>query len=245
MRLGLLKVVPKYFEIEYNLEMLRKMVKRAVEDGVELLVTCETYLDGYCAHLPGMTLERLTSVAQKDDSPILSEVRQLCRDNKIGMIFGYSSITDAGIKNTAMLIGDDGCEIGRYDKTHLLYHDEIYAGGEGFPVFETKWGRIGMLICADRRWPEAARALRCNGAEMILIPTYGFHNDLNRWLMCARSYENECFVAFAHPEQSFICNPDGRIEAYLESSTPGILVHDIDVSKCKKEMFSYRRTDLY
>ncbi len=245
MRLGLLKVMPEFLNPEHNLEVLKKMVKRAAEDGVELLVTCEAYLDGYCAKLDYVDTEKIKSVAQTDDSPILAEVKALCKEYKMGMIFGYSSLTETGVKNTALLIDDEGCELGRYNKTHLLYHDEKYEKGEGFPVFDTKWGKIGILICADRRWPEAARTLKCNGAEMILIPTYGFHGERNQWWMCTRSYENECFVAFAHPEQSFVCNPDGFVEAYLESSAPGILVHDIDVSKCKTEMFKYRREDIY
>lgn len=245
MRLGLLKTMPKFLDLEYNLEVLRKMVPKAAAEGVELLVTCEAYLDGYCAKLNEVDRERLASVAQRDNSPLLTEVQTLCRENGIGMVFGYSSLSDDGVKNTAMLIGPDGSEIGRYHKTHLLYHDEKYVPGDAFPVFDTQWGRIGLLICADRRWPEAARALRCAGAQIILIPTYGFHNELNRQLMCARAYENECYVAFAHPEQSFLCNPAGAIEAYLESSAAGILVHDVDLSKCRNEMFSYRRADLY
>jgi predicted amidohydrolase len=237
--------MPEYLNVERNLEVLETMARKAAAEGVELLRTCECYLDGYCAHLEEVDQEKLRSVSLADDSPVLEKIRSLCRELHMGMIVGYSAIAADGLRNTAMLIGTDGKEIGRYEKIHLHAHDLKYVPGDGFPVFDTEWGKIGMLICADRRWPEAARTLKCKGAEMILIPTYGFHGERNQWWMCTRSYENECFVAFAHPEQSFVCNPDGFVEAYLESSAPGILVHDIDVSKCKTEMFKYRREDIY
>ena len=245
MRLGLLKVMPRFFDISYNDHMLRTMASKAADEGVDLLMTCECYMDGYCGQLDDTDQAKLASVSLRDDSPVLRGIMELCGTLKIGMVLGYSALWPDGIRNTAMLIGPDGTEIGRYHKTHLYSHDLKYLPGMDFPVFETPWGRVGMLICADRRWPEPCRELKKKGAEMILIPTYGMHHDQNMNWVSTRAYENECWVAFAHPEQSFICNPQGIVEARLESNRPGILVHDIDTGACGYEMFSLRRTDLY
>ena len=108
--------------------------------------------------------------------------------------------------------------------------------------------KIGMLICADRRWPEAARSLKKQGAEMILIPTYGVHHARNLAWMCTRAYENECWLAFAHPNQSFIIDPEGYVDAFLTGNVSSILIHDFAPSKSEslaRGMFSLRRPDLY
>jgi len=252
MRLGILKWVPEPWEPERNMEQFEVMARKAAAQGVELLVTCECFLDGYCVNFgtvenrfEGDERERFLGMAQKDDSPLLNRLRSLCRELNMGVVFGYSSETEVGVRNTALFLDQEGQEIGRYHKTHLYSADLNYVKGDSFPVFETKWGTIGLLICADRRWPEACRTLRCKGAEIILIPTYGMRHDDNTCWMRTRAYENECFLAFCHPTVSYICDPNGKIAAYLESNVPGILVHDIDASKCKDEMFSLRRTDIY
>ena len=245
MRIGLMKAMPEFYNLRRNMDTLKIMAEKAAVEGVELLMTCECYLDGYCAKLEQTDQVKLRSVALADDSDLLAEARDLCARLHMGLILGYSSLQTEGVLNTALLIGPDGREIGRYHKTHLYAHDTKYMPGQGFPVYDTPWGRIGMLICADRRWPEASRELKKKGAEMILIPTYGMHHERNMEWMCTRAYENECYLAFAHPEQSFICNPSGVVEARLDSNRPGILVHDIDISACSNDMFSLRRTDLY
>ncbi len=252
MRLGILRMMPKPWDPAHNIELLDAMARKAAAEGVELLVTCECFLDGYCAskgsvreRYAGAEREKFEAAAQPEGSPILARVQALCKELHMGMVLGYSSKAPDGVRNTALFLDQEGVEIGRYHKTHLYAHDLNYIPGDSYPVFDTKWGRIGLLICADRRWPEASRALRCQGAQIILIPTYGMRHEANTCWMRTRAYENECFLAFCHPTISFICNPAGDVEACLESNVPGILVHDIDVSRCGDEMFRLRRTDLY
>ena len=252
MRLGLLKAVPRPWEPEWNLSVFEKYAREAADRGVELLVTCECYLDGYCADMlpakrrfTGADRERFEAMAQADDSPYLSRLKACCKDLLLSAVFGYSSLAPDGIRNTAILIGQDGNEIGRYHKTHLYEHDLNYVPGDGFPVFQTPWGKAGILICADRRWPEAARSLKRNGAQILIIPTYGMRHEANTCWMRTRAYENECYLAFCHPELSLICSPSGEVEAVLESNVPGLLVHDVDPALAGNAMFSLRRDDIY
>jgi len=254
MRLGILRMVPKAWDPEYNFKAFEPMARKAAAEGVEVLVTCECFLDGYSAQFgtvnerfTGEEYERFLSVSQKDDSPYLVQLRALCKELHMGVVFGYSSLTENGVKNTALFLDQEGEEIGRYHKTHWEEHDhdDNFVKGDSLPVFDTKWGRVGLLICADRRWPEAARTLRCKGAQILLIPTYGGRGEDNTCWMRTRAFENEFFLAFCHPTISYICNPQGYVEACLESNVPGILVHDIDLSQCNDEMFRVRRTDLY
>ncbi|NLI22204.1 MAG: carbon-nitrogen hydrolase family protein [Clostridiales bacterium] len=252
MRLGLLRATPDPWDPESNMELLERMAPEMAAKGVELLVTCECFLDGYCADrtnvkekFSGELRRRFESMAQPDGCEAVRRAGELCMRLRMGMVLGLSTLENGLIYNTALLLGPDGKEIGRYHKTHLYEQDLNYEPGNGFPVFQTPWGPVGLLICADRRWPEAGRALRVGGAELILIPTYGMRHEANTCWMRTRAYENECYVAFCHPASALICNPAGEVEAQLLSNVPGILAHDVNLQKCGHEMLDLRRTDIY
>jgi len=103
-----------------------------------------------------------------------------------------------------------------------------------------------MVICADRRWPETIRTLRVKGAEIILMPTYGMWHLENEWWMRTRSYENEMFICFTHPNVALITNPKGEVAAKLQSNLPGVLIHDIDLDEVTTtNMLKDRRPELY
>ena len=103
-----------------------------------------------------------------------------------------------------------------------------------------------MVICADRRWPESMRAIRLDGAEICLMPTYGMWHDDNEWWMRTRSYENQMFVCFTHPKVSLITDPKGKVAAKLQSNFSDVLVHTVDLSEVSEENhLGHRRPELY
>ena len=78
------------------------------------------------------------------------------------------------------------------------------------------------------------------------MPTYGMWGDENEWWMRTRSYENQMFVCFTHPNVSLITNPKGKVEAKLESNEPDVLVHTIDLAQVHEgNHLENRRPDLY
>jgi predicted amidohydrolase len=143
------------------------------------------------------------------------------------------------------LIDRQGGIAGRYDKTHLLDEDTRYVPGTALPVFETDWGRLGVVICADRRWPETIRSLAIQGAELIAIPSYGMWHDANEWWMRTRAYENGLFLAFAHPRVAFIADPKGNLQAKLLSTVPGVLTEKLRLDEVDPPMVPPRPPDLY
>jgi N-carbamoylputrescine amidase len=168
----------------------------------------------------------------------------------MSICFGFTSLEDGSAYNAAGLWDAEGKLTGVYHKTHLQTHDLQYAPGRGLPVWSTDWGKVGIMICADRRWPETARTLRLQGARLILNPTYGFHNDLNEAMMRTRAYENQCFIAFAHPEQSLVTDPRGRVigkeSGTAEAGVPRILICDIDLAEAKDDNhLRDRRPEIY
>ncbi|HOZ47869.1 MAG TPA: carbon-nitrogen hydrolase family protein [Candidatus Hydrogenedentes bacterium] len=245
-RLGLMRSVPVKWDLETNFKTWLRWLDEASAEKVELFITPEGWLDGYAAPDKASTPDRLGQVAQDpSSSPYLAKVSEEAQARRMYLCFGFTSLEDGRIYNAAGLWNDSGDLIGIYHKTHIQTHDHQYTPGEALPVWPSRWGPIGIMICADRRWPETARCLRLQGARLILNPTYGFRGDLNTAMMRTRAYENQCFIAFTHPEESLVTDPRGGVAA-VAADSEGVLVCEVDLSKAKDDNhLRDRRPSLY
>jgi predicted amidohydrolase len=142
--------------------------------------------------------------------------------------------SEAGVfYNTAVLIDRNGRIAGKYRKVHLatVEGERGITPGTDFPVFQTDFGTIGMLVCWDNWFGESARALRLRGAEMILLPIAG-DGVPGHWevISRARAIDNGVYLVssstLANP--SCIIDPNGEV---LASTSDGIAVKDIDLSQ--------------
>ena len=231
--LALMQTVPEKWDLEGNFEVFLRLLDDA--DGADMFVTPECWLDGYAAPDKESTPEKLRAVAQEPGkSAYLERVAEEARKRSMYICFGFSSLEDGKVYNAAGLWDRAGNLVGVYHKTHLQTHDLQYAPGQDLPVWPTPWGPVGIMICADRRWPETARTLRLKGAKLILNPTYGMHHEANEWWMRTRGYENQCFIAFAHPNVGFVVHPKGTIAAKRDEC-PGVLRCAIDLSQAKED----------
>jgi len=232
-RLAMLRGVPEKWNLESNFGIFEQAVIEADSSEADILITPECWLDGYASKDPESSVTRLVDISQHlENSSYLSTVSRLARDHGLWICFGFTSLEDGKPYNAAGLWNAKGERVGLYRKTHLQKHDLQYAPGDGFPVFESPWGKMGILICADRRWPESARVLRLKGARLILNPTYGFWNDLNEAMIRTRSYENELYFAFTHPRQGLVTNTKGKIVAKEEGPDDGswgLMIADLDL----------------
>jgi predicted amidohydrolase len=146
--------------------------------------------------------------------------------------------SDGGLYNTSILLGRDGKEIGRYHKACPTYH-EGRRRGNAFPVFETAdLGSVGMLICYDLVFPETARSLALNGADIIFFPTMGTaaisgddadkEDDIGVQALRVRAAENFIWLVVAHRGGgAMIISPQGKIIARA-TGPDGLAVADID-----------------
>lgn len=243
-RVGLIKAQPARWDLRANWALFRQLADRAVAEGAQLLCTPECFLDGY---VRPRTPREWRRVGQSLNGPgYLARARRYARDRRVHLAFGFTETAPRGVYNAAALIDDRGTLLGCYHKTHITDKDiGAYLPGDALPVWSTALGRIGLMICADRRWPETARTLRQNGAEIILNPTYGMCHLDNEWWMRTRSYENECWLCFVHPQVAFVADPLGDLPAKLQSNRPGVLVHDLDLTRLPDEMWKQRRPDVY
>ncbi len=244
LRLALMQSVPVKWDLKANFETFLRLLDDA--KGADIFITPECWLDGYAAPDKASTPDKLREVAQPlDTSPYLERVAEEARKRNMYICFGFSSVEDGQIFNAAGLWDNQGQRLGVYHKTHLQTHDLQYSPGMDLPVWPTPWGNVGTMICADRRWPETARTLRLKGAKLILNPTYGMHHLANEWWMRTRAYENQCYIAFAHPEVGFVTTPRGGLAA-KRADAPGVLLCDVNLTRAKDDNhIRDRRPDLY
>lgn len=247
LRLGLFTAMPVKWDLEGNWRVFERTLAAHSSEGIQLVVTPECFLDGYVTPAKDWTPERFAAIAQDAAASVyIKRLREMAARYKIYIIFGLTENRGGKFYNTALLVDRAGNIAGRYSKTHLQNHDLRYAPGDDLPVFDTPWGKAGILICADRRWPETARVLRLKGARIVLIPSYGMWGLDNEWWMRTRAYENENFLAFAHPQVAFVADPNGAIAARLQSNVAGMLVCDVDLSRVSdKRHIKDRRPELY
>ncbi len=233
-KVGMIKAASAWGEVRANVRLLERLALALTKEKLDVLVTPECFLDGYMTHdrkkCNAAKLRSCSVTGPRD--PIIKRVGRLAATLKSYIVLGASERSrDGTVRNAAYLLGRDGNNVGTYYK---LQTNEFYAPGENLPVFQTDFGTIGILICADRRWPEHARCLRLLGAEIIFNPTWGTCDDRNIAIMRTRAYENGLPICFTHPQQSLVSLPDGSIGAVLESNQPSVLVHDLDLSKNDK-----------
>ncbi|GGC77763.1 nitrilase family protein [Chelatococcus reniformis] len=244
---------------------------QAADAGANLIVLPELATTGYCfknraeafAHaeeLPGPTVERWEAFARERGVYIVG-----CLPERDGV----------RLFDTAILIGPDGV-IGKYRKTHLWNEEKLFftPGDLGFPVFETPIGRIGLLVCWDIWFPETARLVAQQGADIICVPTGWVWTPpplydasgvcMAAYLTMAAAHSNNVFIATADRigiergagfmGNSLIANttgwPIGRIAGPDEDV---ILYADIDLVQARtapiwnqlNDLLRDRRIDLY
>lgn len=255
-RLALLRGVPAPWQLEANFGAFRAAVAMAARQNAQIFITPEGWLDGYASQEKESTADKMRSVAQDlTASDYLRQVSELARALRMYICFGFTSLEGGRVYNAAGLWDAEGRLVGVYHKTHLQRHDLQYTPGDSLPVWPSPWGVIGMMICADRRWPETTRVLRLQGARLILNPTYGLCDDLNEAMMRTRAWENQCFIAFAHPRQSLVTAPNGRIvgkedlgDGDAKANPIRVLVCTVDLTEADDQgerHLADRRPELY
>ncbi|GAA5159898.1 nitrilase family protein [Pseudonocardia eucalypti] len=148
-----------------NLKRTLELVNEAADRGATLVVLPELANTGYAFE----TREEAYAHAERvPEGPTTDAWVALARERGIHLVGGLTECDGVRLFDTAVLIGPDGF-IGKYRKTHLWNREKLYftPGDLGFPVFDTRIGRIGLLICWDIWFPETARLLAVQGADVI------------------------------------------------------------------------------
>ena len=246
-----IKTVPLKGKLDENHRTLLTCLER-IGAGIDVVVTPECFLDGYGATEEYVTGESIIDYAvDANNSPYVREVSSWAKANHTWVVLGCTRAAEGDSFNSALAIDRDGGIAFIYDKVHCQTHDQKFVAGGSLPVFESDFGTFGMMICADRRWPETVRTLAIKGAQIIFTPTYGMHDELNLMMMRTRSYESEVYIAFTHPKQSLVTDPRGDIVVYDDDESTDVVTCDVDLllaDKVRAGASSHlkdRRPDVY
>ena len=158
-----------------NREKARDLVLEAAKRGADLVCLPELFATPYfCKREDGEYFD----LAEEIPGPSLGIMADAARQAKVVLAVPIFERRGPGLyHNTALLLGPDGGVLGQYRKMHIPedpgFHEKFYftPGDQGFPVFDTALGRVGLLICWDQWFPEAARIAALQGAELLLYPT--------------------------------------------------------------------------
>lgn len=176
-----------------NLETAVQMVKDAANREVDVLVLPELFTTGYC-------LEKAYVLAESPKDHTIELLRDLAGRFRIFIVAGsILERRNQDIYNTCHMIGKDGKLLGHYDKVHLFppfEEDRYLTAGSTTPIFKTGLGIFGAMICFDLRFPEIARQLTINGAQVIFCPAEFPAERIAVWatLLRARAIENQVFM---------------------------------------------------
>lgn len=226
-----------------NLIKAEKLIRDAADRGAKIICLPELFVTGYNLDVFG---ETLYDMAEGLTGPTITALRALAKELKVYLIAPIAMQMRATrpLENSAVMIGDEGEVLGVYSKNHLFGDEPKYFASTGeYPVFETRYGRVGIMICCDNNFPEPARILALNGAELIFLPAAWRVNEEDLWRMLISSHacENNVFIAAANTYcemddlylfgHSKIVDPRGRVIEESEKKGDDVLVQTIDLDQ--------------
>lgn len=261
-------------DVEAAIGQVGRSIAEARERGASLVVLPESALGGYLyePHVGGAPAPCPAPPALRRDSEELARIARMAGD--VVVCVGYTEDAPGGPYSSAVCVSGDGI-LGHHRKVHLPAGERgVFGAGSGFAAFDTPIGRIGMLVCYDKTFPESARRLALDGAGLIaslsawpvcrVDPAVRMRRDLQvhhfNLLDQARALENQVVWVSANqvgrlgrlrfPGQSKVVDPRGRVLAKT-GTRPGAAVARVDapgVVAAARERLSYledRRPNAY
>ena len=244
-----------------NLKKTLAAAGRAAKQGAQIICTQELFRSQYFCQSED---HKFFKLAEEIPGPSTKAFQKFARKNKTVVIAALFEKRSAGVyHNSAAIIDADGSLLGVYRKMHIpddpLYYEKFFftPGDLGFRAWQTRYAKIGVLICWDQWYPEAARLTAMQGAEILFYPTaIGWHprekkkygmRQHDAWETIQRSHAiaNGCYVAVAnrvgHEKlagdgiefwgQSFIAGTSGEILAKAGATKEEILVASLDLKE--------------
>jgi N-carbamoylputrescine amidase len=253
-------------EPEKNLARAIEFISEAAKQDAQIVCLPELFRSQYfcqsedhknfelAEEVPGETTATLADVAKKEQLVIIAS---LFEKRSAGLYH-----------NTAAIIDADGTFLGKYRKMHIpddpLYHEKFYfaPGDLGFRAWDTQRGKLGVCVCWDQWYPEAARLTALSGAEILFYPTaIGWHSSEKKqfgkaqhsaWETIQRGHAiaNGCYVGVANRVgheapaggegiefwgQSFVCGPDGEVIAKASVDQEEIVTAEIDWARVNEQ----------
>ena len=261
---------------DFNLAKAVARIEAAAKKGAEIVCLQELFRSRY---FPQVEDAGKFKLAESIPGPTTDALGRVARSKRIVVVSSIFERRSAGVfHNTAVVIDADGAILGKYRKMHIPddpgYYEKFYftPGDLGFPCFQTRYARIGVLVCWDQWFPEAARLVAMRGAEIIFYPTAigwlagepraAARAQKNAWetIQRAHAVANGVYVAAANRTGregrikfwggSFVADPSGEIVARAGGDQEDLLLARCDLKKIDETRQSWpflrdRRIDAY
>lgn len=241
-------------DLAQNLQAVKSMTREAAQNGAAFVLTPE-----YTLMMDGSGRVMRERALPADGGTQLAELQALAREHSVWLLAGSLTLKggDERIVNRSYLLSADGGVVASYDKIHMfdatlpdgkvIRESSAYCPGERAVIADTPWGKLGLTVCYDLRFPQLYRALAKAGALYLTVPS-SFQRATGKFhwhtLVRARAIENGCFV-FApamcgeHPGNrttyghSLVVDPWGDVLAD-GGEAPGIVYADIDPARVER-----------
>ena len=255
-----------------NIEKHLAMIADAAKQCVQILCMQEVFTTPYfCAEQQVRWYEAVEKIPDGPTTRLMQETAT--KHNMVIIVPIYEEEITGIYYNTAAVIDADGAYLGKYRKHHIPhvnpgFWEKFYfkPGNLGYPAFDTAYVRIGVYICYDRHFPEGARVLGLNGAEIVFNPSAtvaGLSEYLWKLEQPAHAVANGYFIGainrVGHEQpwdigefygQSYFCDPRGQIIAQAPRDEDALVVADLDLDMIREvrntwQFFRDRRPDSY
>ena len=251
-----------------NIHRGLQAVDAAAASGAQVIAFAELAFEPFYPQRPAGADP--LSLAEAVPGPLTEAFAERAKRHGVVIVLNLYERDGARAYDCSPVIDADGRLLGRTRMVHITeyacFHEQGYytPGDTGAPVYDTRFGRIGVAICYDRHYPEYMRALAVAGADLVVIPQAGSVGEWPEGLyeaelqvaafqngyytaLCNRVGREDC-LTFAG--ESFVCDPDGRVIARAPAMVDTILYADLDLpttagSHARRLFMRDRRPDLY
>jgi len=196
-----------------NLRRVEPMIRAAAAGGAKIVCTTECFLDGYAIADKSIPLDTYRALGEPiPGGPSFERLARLADELDIHLIAGMLEADGELRYNTAVVLGPDGKLIGKYRKQKLGHELVRNTPGAESRVWDTPYGSVGVMICADRTESQIVGRFCARGADFLICPSGGmFGPKKNDPILQARSRENGVYIVFVHPAEFLVTDPRGEI----------------------------------
>lgn len=260
LRVAAVSFEPVKFDLKANAAKLEQMFRKAAKGGAKLAVAPEGALDGYVVNeiIAGMAKAAdMNKVAIELSDPVIQRFQKLAKELEMALVFGLAEKIGDDVFNCAVFLDHTGKICGKYHKMQLAegYHPDWWFNrlGRHSRAFDTPYGRCGILICNDRWNPQLAKIPALDGAQFLVIPSFGSRSRAQDEAVLSRGRENNLPVVEANVGVTLIVN-DGKIAA-VNREREGITFSEITIpakraidaksrNKVEQEFFRWREEEM-
>jgi len=264
------------WELDQNISKAKNIIVQAAKKGANIILLQELFQSPYfCIEYD----EKIFHLAQTfENNKVLKEMSELCKELNVVLPISYFERSNNAYFNSVAVIDSDGTILGNYRKSHIPdapgYLEKYYfnPGNTGFKVWDTNFGKIGIGICWDQWFPEAARIMALKGADILFYPT-AIGNELtsdydssDAWQRAMQGHAASNIVPVVASNRigveevqnqsngfygrSFISDHTGKILKEASRDSEEILIAEVDLEqnhlfRRNWGLFRDRRTDLY